>query len=79
MSGRRTTLIVLAWNRWDLTRRCLETLSATDLADAEVFRLEAIVRWLDAADVRLKQLPSHESAREADVPVEPTRTTEVSR
>ena len=36
MSGRRTTLIVLAWNRWDLTRRCLETLSATDLADADV-------------------------------------------
>ena len=27
------------------------------VADAELFRLEAIVRWLDAADVRLKQLP----------------------
>ena len=25
------------------------------VADAELFRLEAIVRWLDAADVRLKQ------------------------
>ena len=25
------------------------------VADAEIFRLEAIVRWLDAADVRLKQ------------------------
>ena len=49
------------------------------VADAEVFRLEAIVRWLDAADVRLKQLPSHDPAREADVPLEPTRTTEVSQ
>jgi DNA-binding PadR family transcriptional regulator len=27
------------------------------VADAELFRLEGIVRWLDAADVRLKQLP----------------------
>jgi DNA-binding PadR family transcriptional regulator len=28
------------------------------VADAEIFRLEAIVRWLDAADVRLRQFPS---------------------
>jgi DNA-binding PadR family transcriptional regulator len=27
------------------------------VADAELFRLEGIVRWLDAADARLKQLP----------------------
>jgi hypothetical protein len=27
------------------------------VADAELFRLEAIVHWLDAADVRLKRLP----------------------
>lgn len=34
--NRKTTLIVLAWNRWDLTRRCLETLRRTDLTGAEV-------------------------------------------
>src|SRR5262245_40408791 len=28
------------------------------VADAELFRLEAIVRWLDAADVRLRRRPS---------------------
>jgi DNA-binding PadR family transcriptional regulator len=28
------------------------------VADAELFRLEAIVRWLDAADARLRQLPT---------------------
>jgi GT2 family glycosyltransferase len=33
---RKATLIVLAWNRWDLTQRCLETLRQTDLGDAEV-------------------------------------------
>jgi hypothetical protein len=49
------------------------------VADAELFRLEAIVRWLDAADVRLKQLPSSTPAPQVDVPLEPTRTTEVSQ
>ena len=49
------------------------------VADAELFRLEAIVRWLDAADVRLKQRPSTASAPVADVPLEPTRTLEVSQ
>jgi len=36
MTRRRTTLIVLAWNCWDLTKRCLDTLRQTDLTDAEV-------------------------------------------
>jgi DNA-binding PadR family transcriptional regulator len=49
------------------------------VADAELFRLEAIVRWLDAADVRLKQLPSTTPTPPADVPLEPTRTMEVSQ
>ena len=30
------TLIVLAWNRWDLTKRCLDSLAETDLSGAEV-------------------------------------------
>ncbi len=33
------------------------------VADAELFRLEAIVRWLDAADVRLKQRPLQRAGR----------------
>jgi DNA-binding PadR family transcriptional regulator len=48
------------------------------VADAELFRLEAIVRWLDAADVRLKRLPTPASTPVDDVPLEPTRTMEVS-
>lgn len=36
MTPRPVTLIVLAWNRWDLTSRCLETLLATDLEGATV-------------------------------------------
>jgi DNA-binding PadR family transcriptional regulator len=50
------------------------------VADAELFRLEAIVRWLDAADVRLKQLPTTPApATLEDVSLEPTRTMEVSQ
>jgi DNA-binding PadR family transcriptional regulator len=48
------------------------------VADAELFRLEAIVRWLDAADVRLKQLPTAPAAAPADPTPVPTRTMEVS-
>jgi DNA-binding PadR family transcriptional regulator len=49
------------------------------VADAELFRLEAIVRWLDAADVRLKRLPSLTPSPVDDVPLEPTRPMEVSQ
>jgi DNA-binding PadR family transcriptional regulator len=49
------------------------------VADAQLFRLEAIVRWLDAADVRLKQLPSAPPAASADPSSEPTQALEVSQ
>src|SRR5262249_34885063 len=49
------------------------------VADAELFRLEAIVRWLDAAEVRLKQQPHSTPASPADASPEPTRTMEVSQ
>ena len=48
------------------------------VADAEVFRLEAIVRWLDAAEVRVKQLPSSPPAAVADPSPEPAPAVEVS-
>jgi DNA-binding PadR family transcriptional regulator len=49
------------------------------VADAELFRLEGIVRWLDTADVRLKQRPFAAPARPAEAPLAPTRTMEVSQ
>jgi len=33
---RKVVLVVLAWNKWDLTRKCLTTLKGTDIGDAEV-------------------------------------------
>jgi hypothetical protein len=49
------------------------------VADAELFRLEAIVRWLDAADGRLKRLPPARPAAETDGSGEPTEALEVSQ
>ena len=52
------------------------------VADAELFRLEAIVRWLDAADVRLKQADSTSWHRGVETPTtepEATPATEVSQ
>ena len=48
------------------------------VADAELFRLEAIVRWLDAADVRLKGHASLAPAELPDVALEPASPMEVS-
>jgi DNA-binding PadR family transcriptional regulator len=47
------------------------------VADAELFRLEAIVRWLDAAEIRVKQLPPVAMPPTADALPEPTPMTEV--
>jgi DNA-binding PadR family transcriptional regulator len=47
------------------------------VADAELFRLEAIVRWLDAADVRLKRRPAPVPAAVADTPHHASTSTEV--
>jgi DNA-binding PadR family transcriptional regulator len=47
------------------------------VADAELFRLEAIVRWLDVADVRLKQRPTPAPATVANAPQEPSTSMEV--
>lgn len=45
------------------------------LIDAEVFRLEGIVRWLDAADARLRHLPDQTwAASDVELPIESTPT-----
>ena len=49
------------------------------VADAELFRLEAIVRWLDAADVRLQRRPFLPPAAPADESILPDRAMQGSR
>jgi DNA-binding PadR family transcriptional regulator len=49
------------------------------VADAELFRLEGIVRWLDAADVRLRQRRLVAPVPAPDLPVETPHNLEVSQ
>ncbi len=65
MVPRKATLIVLAWNRWHLTRRCLETLRRTDLSNAEILVVdngstdETPARLAELDDVRVLTLPEN--------------------
>jgi DNA-binding PadR family transcriptional regulator len=54
-----------------------EDTALAHVVDAELFRLEAIVHWLDAADVRLKQRPPVAPASVPDIPLEQTHPMEV--
>jgi DNA-binding PadR family transcriptional regulator len=49
------------------------------VVDAEVFRLEAVVRWLDAADARLARLPAGARVATAAEPARPGRRLAVRR
>jgi DNA-binding PadR family transcriptional regulator len=49
------------------------------VVDAELFRLEAVVRWLDAADARLAQLPAASPVAAPAVPPRPGRRVAVRR
>src|SRR4051794_3741648 len=56
-----------------------DDLALTLAADAEIFRLEAIVRWLDTADARLKQRLPLPPIAAAGVPLQPIDSLEVPR
>jgi hypothetical protein len=49
------------------------------VVDAELFRLEAVVRWLDAADVRLANTPAASPVAAPAVPPRPGRRLGVRR
>ena len=52
---RKATLIILAWNKWPLTRRCLETLRESDLTGAEVMVVDN--GSTDETPQRLAEMP----------------------
>jgi DNA-binding PadR family transcriptional regulator len=59
-----------------------DDVSLAVVVDAQIFRLEAIVRWLDAADTRLAgraAAPATAAARPADRPARRARTAEARR
>ena len=63
MSCRKATLVVLAWNRWHLTQRCLESLRETDLEQTEV-----IVVDNGSSDETPERLAEHDWLRVITLP-----------
>jgi DNA-binding PadR family transcriptional regulator len=55
-----------------------DDLSLSLVADAELFRLESVVRWIDAAEVRLSRRPLG-SAAGTGAPAKPARTRSGAR
>ncbi len=56
MTPRRVTIVILSWNRWELTRRCLETLkSHTDLTHVDVLVVDN--GSTDETPARLAEIP----------------------
>ena len=49
------------------------------VADAEIFRLDAFIRWLDAAEARIKRLPAEVDGSPATTWVRPRRRIGVRR
>jgi DNA-binding PadR family transcriptional regulator len=49
------------------------------VADAELFRIDAVVRWLDAADARIKRMPADRVAVAAPLLPKPRRRAAVRR
>ena len=63
MNASKTTLIVLAWNRWSLTQRCLETLRSTHLPDTEILVVDN-----GSTDETPQQLARQEGIRVVTLP-----------
>ena len=78
MQVHRRHMIELMHRYWRLKAEAAEDdIGLALVADAEMFRLEAIVRWLGAADTRLRLHPAPDPARlpaAAAAPAAPART-----
>lgn len=58
----RRYLVQLMQQYTRLKEDVTEDVSLTLVVDAELFRLDAVIRWLDSADARLKRLPADDRA-----------------
>ena len=41
-----------------LKQEAVDDVGAALVVDAEIFRLDALIRWLDSADARVRRLPA---------------------
>src|SRR5438128_10322763 len=59
----RHRLVELMQRYTRLKEEALEDVGAALIVDAEIFRLDALIRWLDSADARVRRLPAGGAAK----------------
>ena len=69
----RHRLVELMQRYTRLKEDALEDVSVALVVDAEIFRLDALIRWLDSADARLRRLPALRATEAPRVASRPRR------
>jgi DNA-binding PadR family transcriptional regulator len=75
----RHRLVELMQRYTRLKEEELEDVRVALVVDAEIFRLDALIRWLDSADARLRRLPTPHPAQTPRTPSKPRRRLEARR
>jgi DNA-binding PadR family transcriptional regulator len=69
----RHRLVELMQSYTRLKEDAVEDVGVALVVDAEIFRLDGLIRWLDSADARVKRLPAADEAKAARVASGPRR------
>ena len=69
----RHRLVELMQRYTRLKEDALEDIGAALVVDAEIFRLDALIRWLDSADARVRRLPAGDEVKATRVASGPRR------
>jgi DNA-binding PadR family transcriptional regulator len=69
----RHRLVELMQRYTRLKEDALDGVGVALVVDAEIYRLDALIRWLDSADARVRRLPSAHDAKPARVSAKPRR------
>ena len=69
----RHRLVELMQRYTRLKEDALEDVGVALVVDAEIFRLDAMIRWLDSADARVRRLPAATAVNAASVASGPRR------
>jgi hypothetical protein len=64
----RHRLVELMRGYTRLKEEVLDDVGAALVVDAEIFRLDSLIRWLDSAEARLRRRPAANAAKTARVP-----------
>jgi DNA-binding PadR family transcriptional regulator len=75
----RHGLVELMQRYTRLKEDALEDVKFALVVDAEIFRLDALIRWLDSADARLRRLPAAGASDAGRVPSRPRSRLEARR